>query len=108
MSEKTTTIFFSIAFLAIAFMLLYMTAASAAINGLTNEKCKIQTETIIKISEGTSNDIVFSDNHLDSLKTKVLNKTVTLHLPKLFGGAIISEHVAQIAVDDNIIFTELN
>jgi len=65
MSEKTTTIFFSIAFLAIAFMLLYMTAASAAINGLTNEKCKIQTETIIKISEGTSNDIVFSDNQGD-------------------------------------------
>ena len=85
------------------------------------EECLVKTETIINIKEGPSYDIVFSDNHgdhyyinrgleqglnLDSLNAKVLNKTVTLHLPKLLGGVATSEHIAQIAVGDEIIFTE--
>ncbi|RKE98519.1 hypothetical protein [Ichthyenterobacterium magnum] len=83
------------------------------------EDCVIETETIINIKEGTSNDIVFSDTDgdhyyinrglergliLDSLNAKVLNKTVTLHLPKLFFGT--SEHIAQLAVANEVIFTE--
>ena len=83
--------------------------------------CTIETEKIIKITKGTSNDIVFSDNqgdhyyinrglerglNLDSLNVKVLNKTVTLHLPKLWLGT--SEYIAQLAVGDDVIFTEFN
>jgi hypothetical protein len=85
------------------------------------EGCVMETETIINISEGTAYDVVFSDNHgdhyyinrglerglnLDSLNAKVLNKRVTLHLPKLWLGT--SEHIAQLAVGDDIIFTEFN
>jgi len=87
------------------------------------EECYIQTETIISIKEGSAFDIVFSDIHgdhyyinrglemglnLDSLNAKVLNKTVTLHLPNLLGGLVISEHIAQLEVGEEIIFTEFN
>jgi len=44
--------------------------------------------------------------NLDSLNAKVLNKTVTLHVPKLWLGT--SEHIAQLAVSDEIIFTEFD
>lgn len=81
----------------------------------------IQIATITEISEGTSNDIVLTDSqgdtyyiksgfdhglNLDSLSAKVLNKTVTLHLPKLLFGT--SEHIAQLAVNDVIIFTKFS
>ena len=42
--------------------------------------------------------------NLDTLNAKVLNKTVTLHLPKLIYGT--SEHIAQLAIEYEIIFTE--
>ena len=81
--------------------------------------CIIQTRTITKIHEGSSNDIMFSDKqgdnyyinrglerglNLDSLNAKVLNKSVTLHLSKLW--LVTSEHIAQIAIGNDIIFTE--
>ena len=71
---------------------------------------------------GSSFDIVFYDNgsdfyyinrglerglNLDSLNAKVLNKTVTLHLAKILGG-ITSEHISQLTVGDEIIFTEFD
>ena len=95
--------------------------SSSIIKNPLVEECHIQTERIIKIEEGTSHDIIFSDTHgdhyyinrglerglnLDSLNTKVLNKTVTLHLPKLWFGT--SEHIAQLAIDNEVIFTEFN
>ena len=75
----------------------------------------------LKRRVGQQFDIVFHDNstnryyidcclknglNLDSLNAKVLNKTVTLHLPNLFYGT--SEHIAQLALDDEIIFTEFS
>ena len=101
----------------------YVQSSSIIMNTITEDKCNIYTKTIINVAKRASNEIVFSDkqgdhyyiNHgldcglnLDSIKTKVLNKTVTLHLPKLFGGVIMSEYIAQIAIGDDIIFTELN
>nr|WP_321221782.1 hypothetical protein [uncultured Psychroserpens sp.] len=92
---------------------------SCIINNPKPEDCEIITAKIIKITEGSSYDIVFHDAgtdfyyinrglenglNLDSLNAKVLNKTVTLHLPKLFYGT--SEHIAQLAIGDDIIFTE--
>ena len=95
---------------------------SCIINNTKPEDCVVQTVKIIKITAGPSYDIVFHDDgtdffyinrgleqglNLDSLNAKVLNKTVTLHLAKIFGG-ITSEHISQLAVDDDIIFTEFN
>ncbi|WP_452224911.1 hypothetical protein [Lacinutrix chionoecetis] len=110
--------------LAIVFSIFYL-GYKAILAGTYSEPeagaCKIQTEKIIKISEGISKDIVLKDANgdkyyinrglqrglnLESLRSKVLNKTVTLHLPKLLGGRISSENIAQIAVGNNIIFTE--
>ena len=94
---------------------------SCIINNTQPEECDTITVKITEITEGTSFDIVFhGDNsdtyyinrglenglNLDSLNAKVLNKTVTLHLPKLFYGT--SEHIAQLAIDDEIIFTEFS
>lgn len=92
---------------------------SCVVNDPKPEDCVIETVKIAKITEGSSFDIVFHDDGtdfyyinrglergliLDSLNAKVLNKTVTLHLPKLIFGT--SEHIAQLAIDDEIIFTE--
>ena len=94
---------------------------SCVIKDLKPEDCKIRTVSINNISKGSSFDIIFFSNsgdrfyinrglelglNLDTLNAKVLNKSVTLHLPKLLGGLIISEHIAQLAVGDEIIFTE--
>ncbi len=85
------------------------------------EDAATKSVTITKISEGTSNDIVFTDNQgetyyikrglkqgliLDSLNVKVLNKTVTLHLTKNIFGS--TGHITQLTVDDVIIFTEFS
>jgi len=92
---------------------------SCIISNTQPEECDIETVKIVSISEGTSYDIIFNGSHgeryyinrgleqglnLDSLNVKVLNKTVTLHLPKLFYGT--SAHIAQLAIGDEIIFTE--
>ena len=93
--------------------------SSCIIQNPKPEECKVTTEKIINIYEGTSNDIVFDDSHgdhyyinrgieeglnLDSLNAKVLNKTVILHLPKFWIGN--SEHIAQLQVGNDTIFTE--
>jgi len=51
------------------------------------------------------NRSVAQDLNLDSLKRKVLNKTVTLHLTKVIVG-ITSEHISQLALSDDIIYKE--
>ena len=95
---------------------------SCIINNPTPEDCVVIDVKITRITEGSSYDIVFHDNgtdfyyinrgleqglNLDSLKRKVLNKTVTLHLAKVLGG-ITSEHISQLAIGDEIIFTEFD
>lgn len=96
---------------------------SCIINNTKPEDCDVVSAKIVKITEGTSYDIVFQDAggdryyinrgleqglNLDSLNVAVLNKTVTLHLAKILGGAVVSEHISQLAVDDAIIFTEFD
>lgn len=98
---------------------LSLTFTACIIQNPQPEECDVEIETIIKIQEGPSYDIIFSDAdgdhyyinrglerglNLDSLNAKVLNKTVTLHLPRLFFGT--SEHIAQLAIGDEVIFTE--
>ncbi|MGB0897050.1 MAG: hypothetical protein ACPGU9_09505 [Flavobacteriaceae bacterium] len=76
---------------------------------------------IIKIAEGKSNDIVISDAggdhyyinrglehglNIAKLSEQILDKNVTLHLPKYSIGT--SEHVAQLVINDTILYTEFN
>ena len=114
--KKSTLIYMILAFCVGFFGLV---AITSLIKDPKPEKCVVETKTIVGISGIASNDIVFKDSggdnyyinrglerglNLDSLNAKVLNKTVTLHLPNLIFGT--SEHIAQLAIDDEIIFTE--
>jgi hypothetical protein len=107
-----------ISFLIASFFLL----KSCIIQNPKPEDCVVIDIKVTKIIEGGVKDIVFYDAgtdfyyinrgleqglNLDSLKTKVLNKTVTLHLAKILGG-VTSEHISQLALDDEIIYTEFN
>ncbi|TJY37985.1 hypothetical protein [Pontimicrobium aquaticum] len=103
------------------FFSVFLVFKSCVINNPQPENCDIVDVTIKKITEGSSYDIVFHDTgtdsyyidrgleqglNLETLNAKVLNKTVTLHLPKLMFGT--SEHIAQLAIGDDIIFTEFD
>ena len=92
---------------------------SCVIQNLEPEECKIQEITVTNISEGTSNDIVIKDAETDyyyinrgleqglrieELNTHLLNKKVTLHLPKYWIGT--SEHIAQLNFDNKVVYTE--
>lgn len=106
-----------------ACMICLFLLSSCVINNPKPEDCEIVRARIIRISEGTSFDIVFygeNDDYfyinrgleqglkIDDLNTEVLNKTVTLHLAKTMGGLVVSEHISQLAVEDRIIFTEFD
>lgn len=85
------------------------------------KNCEVVTVTVSALRAGPTYDIQFkttegktyyinrgieSGLNLDSLNYKVLNKTVTLHLPKMIYGP--SKHIAQLAMNDEIIYTEFN
>ena len=99
----------------ISLISLLLIFTSCIIDNPKPEACVVENVKITKITEGRLNDIVFHDDgtdfyyinrglerglNLDSLNAKVLNKRVTLHLPKLFGGVVTSEHIAQLAIDN--------
>ena len=103
----------------IVLLCIFLMLNSCVINNPKVEDCQITNIKVTRITIGSSNDIVFHDDdtdfyyinrglerglNLDSLNAKVLNKTVTLHLPRLLLGT--SEHIAQIAIGNDIIFTE--
>lgn len=83
------------------------------------ERCEITNAHIIEIKERTSFDIVFIDQkgdqyyinrgleqglNIDTLKKYALNQSVRLHLPKFWLGT--SEHIAQIEIKNDTLFTE--
>ncbi|REG89651.1 hypothetical protein [Winogradskyella sediminis] len=92
---------------------------SFVIHNPKSSECKIISSKIIELREGPTFDIQFKGDdgksfyinrgiesglNLDTLNAKVLNKTVTLHLPKMIYGP--SKHIAQLAVEDQIIYSE--
>lgn len=94
---------------------------SCVIQNTKPEECTIVTSKIIELREHPSFDIGFTGDKgesfyinrgieagliLDSLKTKVLNKNVTLHLPNMMFGP--SRHIAQLAIGDEIIYSEFD
>lgn len=100
---------------------LVLSFTSCIINNTKPEDCEVIKVTINKISEGSDYDIKFHDGkgkfyyinrgleqglNLEDLNTKVLNKTVTLHLAKVLAGASTSNHISQLAIDGEILFTE--
>ena len=100
----------------------FLMLKSCIIQNPNPEDCIVEEVKITRIIEGSSFDIVFYDDakdyyyinrglerglNLDSLNAKVLNKTVTLHLAKILGG-ITSEHISQLAIGDEIIYTEFD
>ena len=104
----------------IPLLFLFFLFTSCLVKNNTPKNTVKQNITVTEITEGGIKDIVFYYNdsdfyyinrglenglNLDSLNAKVLNKTVTLHLAKLIGGAT-SEHIAQLALGDEIIYTE--
>jgi hypothetical protein len=92
---------------------------SCIIHNPKPEDCDIREVTVAKIYEGGIKDIVFETSKgkmyyinrgleqgysLEEMEFKVLNKKVTLHLAKVLTGT--SNHIAQLAIEDEIIFTE--
>lgn len=93
---------------------------SCVIQNTKPEECDVVTAKIVELREHPSLDIGFTGDrgetfyinrgiesglNLDSLNAKVLNKTVTLHLAKIMGG-VTSRHIAQLALDEEVIYTE--
>lgn len=86
------------------------------------EDCEVKNITVVKVYEGGVKDIVFAESNgsfyyinrgleqgytLEGFRKKVLNKNVTLHLANTLIGSE-SNHIAQIAVGNEILFTEFN
>lgn len=82
-------------------------------------ECVVITSKITALKAGSTLDIQFKGDqgdtyyinrgiesglNLDTLNALVLNKTVTLHLPKLLFGP--SKHIAQLKLEGQILYTE--
>jgi len=91
------------------------------INNPIANNCEVKEIVVNSIYERGVKDIVFTEVNgdfyyinrgleqglnLKGMKEKVLNKTVTLHLANIITGA--SNHIAQLAMGDEIIFTEFS
>jgi len=100
-------------------LLLLVFFKSCVIANVSPEDSTVITTKITALREGPSYDIQFKaiDGStfyinrgleagliLDSLTSKVLNKTVTLHLANLAFGP--TKHISQLAVDDQILYSE--
>jgi len=94
---------------------------SCVIQNASPEDCHVQQITINTISQGSSYDIVFTDDNGDSfyinrgaeqgldlgtLKQELSGKKVNLHLYGFWFGS--SRHISQLSVDDKIVYTEFN
>jgi len=85
------------------------------------EECEVIEITVARIYEGGVKDIVFAEDNgdfyyinrgleqghtLEGMEQQVLNKKVTLHLAKTITGT--SNHIAQLALENEVIYTEFN
>lgn len=83
------------------------------------EECVVKEITVLRIYEGGVKDIVFAEENgdfyyinrglelghtLEGMEQQVLNKKVTLHLAKTIAGT--SNHIAQLALGNEVIYTE--
>ncbi|NRD19102.1 hypothetical protein HNV08_03505 [Winogradskyella eckloniae] len=92
---------------------------SCIIQNTQPSDCKVVSAKIVALKAYPSLDIGFRGDqgerfyinrgvefglNLDSLNAKVLNKTVTLHLPKLLFG--VTRHIAHLEIDGQILYSE--
>ena len=92
---------------------------SCIISNPTQENCKVVEITVTKISKGGIKDIIIDNNEnhlyyinrglerglsLEDLESTILNKRVTLHHAKIITGT--SKHVAQLSMENEIIYSE--
>ncbi|MBT8262447.1 MAG: hypothetical protein KJO05_06465 [Bacteroidia bacterium] len=85
------------------------------------EDCVTKEITVTAIEEGTSFDIVIKEKKddfyyinrgleqgltIEGLKEQIMNKKVNLQLYKFWFGT--SEHISQLTVDNNVLFTEFD
>jgi len=100
-------------------MVLVFVLQGVIIQNPSPEDCETKELMVARIYEGGVKDIVFSDASgdfyyinrgleqgltLEEMEAKVLNKKVTLHLANTLIGT--SNHITQLAVDTEVIFTE--
>ena len=103
------------------FLALFFMLKSCIIQIPKPEDCEIKEITVSGISEGSSLDTVFHETDgdfyyvnrglkrgltLEGVEQIVLNKKVTLHLANTIMGT--SNHIAQLAINDEVIFTEFS
>ncbi|MEP0264235.1 hypothetical protein [Dokdonia sp.] len=101
---------------------LSFSCTSCLIQNPKMEDCEVKEIKVTKVYEGGVKDIVFQEADgnfyyinrgleqgytLTKFREKVLNKNVTLHLASTLMGSS-SNHIAQIAIGDEILFTEFN
>lgn len=94
--------------------------SSCLIQNSKIEDSEVKNITVTRIYEGGVKDIVFAEADgsfyyinrgleqgytLEGFRKKVLNKNVTLHLASTLMGSS-SNHIAQIAIGNEILFTE--
>ena len=95
---------------------------SCLIQNPKKEDCDVKQITVARVYEGGVKDIVFAEENgkfyyinrgleqgytIEGVRKKVLNKSVTLHLASTLVGSS-SNHIAQLTVGDEVLFTEFN
>ncbi|KAA3620963.1 MAG: hypothetical protein DWP94_11355 [Flavobacterium sp.] len=100
-------------------LLLALLFSSCIIQNPKPEDCDVKEIIVAKIYEGGTLDIVFAEENgdfyyinrgleqgftLSEMEEIVLNKKVTLHLAKVITGT--SNHIAQLALEEDVIYTE--
>jgi len=116
MKKLRYSLLFILPLLVISFLL-----KSCIIQNPQPEECEVKEIVVAKIYEGGVKDIVFALENgdfyyinrgleqgltLEDMRAEVLNKKVTLHLAKTWTGT--TNHIAQLALGEQVIFTEFN
>ncbi len=106
--------------LAILIALPFLTSG-CLIQNPKSEDCVIKEITVTAIKEGSSYDIVIKEMGddfyyinrgleqgltIEGLQEQIMNKKVNLHLYNFWFGT--SEHISQLTLEDNVLFTEFD
>lgn len=112
---------FILGFIALALIGFMVLVAGNSVNNPKIEECAVKQITVTNVYEGGTKDLVFSESNgdfyyinrgleqgmtIEGMKEKALNKEVTLHIAPILAGA--PRHIAQLAVDGDIIYTEFD
>lgn len=106
----------------LALLAISLLVTSCIIQNPKPEECEVMTITVSRVYEGGVKDIVFANASgdfyyinrgleqgltIEGMEKKVLHKEVTVHLAKVLFGST-TNHIAQLAVEDEVVFTEFD